>query len=126
MEVLERNGFEVILAKQGCCGLPLLSNGAFKDARGSALVSNDMTRGPLKNGREMDWDDLDPTVVPRLRQPLGVRSQHGHPVPPAHQPSGQVADERTGGVPLESGVGLGQEEEVEAGAARHSSHSLIE
>ena len=34
VEVLERNGFEVILAKQGCCGLPLLSNGAFKDARG--------------------------------------------------------------------------------------------
>jgi glycerol-3-phosphate dehydrogenase subunit C len=33
VEVLERNGFEVILAKQGCCGLPLLSNGAFKDAR---------------------------------------------------------------------------------------------
>jgi glycerol-3-phosphate dehydrogenase subunit C len=34
IEVLERNGFEVILAKQGCCGLPLLSNGAFKQARG--------------------------------------------------------------------------------------------
>jgi glycerol-3-phosphate dehydrogenase subunit C len=33
VEVLERNGFEVILAKQGCCGLPLLSNGAFDDAR---------------------------------------------------------------------------------------------
>ncbi len=33
VEVLERNGFEVILAKQGCCGLPLLSNGAFKPAR---------------------------------------------------------------------------------------------
>jgi glycerol-3-phosphate dehydrogenase subunit C len=33
VEVLERNGFEVILANQGCCGLPLLSNGAFKQAR---------------------------------------------------------------------------------------------
>jgi glycerol-3-phosphate dehydrogenase subunit C len=33
VEVLERNGFEVILAKQGCCGLPLLSNGAFKEGR---------------------------------------------------------------------------------------------
>jgi glycerol-3-phosphate dehydrogenase subunit C len=31
--VLERNGFEVILPKQGCCGLPLLSNGAFKQGR---------------------------------------------------------------------------------------------
>jgi glycerol-3-phosphate dehydrogenase subunit C len=32
IEVLQRNGFEVILAKQGCCGLPLLSNGAFNQA----------------------------------------------------------------------------------------------
>ena len=32
--------------------------GPFVDARGSALVSNDMTDGP--NG--MDWDDIDPTV----------------------------------------------------------------
>ena len=30
--VLERNGFEVILAKQNCCGLPLISNGDFKGA----------------------------------------------------------------------------------------------
>lgn len=33
VEVLEKNGFEVIVAEQGCCGLPLLSNGAFKEAR---------------------------------------------------------------------------------------------
>jgi glycerol-3-phosphate dehydrogenase subunit C len=33
VEVLERNGFEVILPEQGCCGLPLLSNGAFPQAR---------------------------------------------------------------------------------------------
>ena len=33
IEVLERNGFAVILAEQGCCGLPLLSNGAFPDAQ---------------------------------------------------------------------------------------------
>jgi glycerol-3-phosphate dehydrogenase subunit C len=31
--VLEHNGFEVILAKQNCCGLPLLSNGDFGAAR---------------------------------------------------------------------------------------------
>jgi len=31
--VLERNGFEVILARQNCCGLPLLSNGDFAAAR---------------------------------------------------------------------------------------------
>lgn len=33
IEVLERNGFKVIVAAQGCCGLPLLSNGAFDAAR---------------------------------------------------------------------------------------------
>jgi glycerol-3-phosphate dehydrogenase subunit C len=31
--VLERNGFEVILAEQNCCGLPLISNGDFAAAR---------------------------------------------------------------------------------------------
>jgi glycerol-3-phosphate dehydrogenase subunit C len=33
IEVLQHNGFEVIVAQQGCCGLPLLSNGAFKQAK---------------------------------------------------------------------------------------------
>jgi glycerol-3-phosphate dehydrogenase subunit C len=32
--LLEHNGIAVDVPKQGCCGLPLLSNGAFKDARG--------------------------------------------------------------------------------------------
>jgi beta-xylosidase len=36
--------------------------GPFVDARGSALVTNDMTRGAIVNGREMDWDDIDPSV----------------------------------------------------------------
>lgn len=30
--VMEANGFEVVLPKQNCCGLPLLSNGEFKTA----------------------------------------------------------------------------------------------
>lgn len=33
VEVLEHNGFKVILAKQRCCGLPMLSNGDFAAAR---------------------------------------------------------------------------------------------
>jgi glycerol-3-phosphate dehydrogenase subunit C len=33
VDVLERNGFRVIIPTQGCCGLPLQSNGAFDDAR---------------------------------------------------------------------------------------------
>ena len=31
--VLEHNGFQVIVPKQGCCGLPLQSNGLFPAAR---------------------------------------------------------------------------------------------
>jgi glycerol-3-phosphate dehydrogenase subunit C len=31
--VLEHQGYEVIIPKQGCCGLPLQSNGLFDDAR---------------------------------------------------------------------------------------------
>jgi glycerol-3-phosphate dehydrogenase subunit C len=33
VQVLEANGFEVIIPPQNCCGLPLLSNGEFKAAR---------------------------------------------------------------------------------------------
>jgi glycerol-3-phosphate dehydrogenase subunit C len=33
VNVLEANGFEVIVPRQNCCGLPLLSNGEFKAAR---------------------------------------------------------------------------------------------
>ena len=33
IQVLEANGFEIILPPQNCCGLPLLSNGEFQAAR---------------------------------------------------------------------------------------------
>lgn len=33
VEVLEHNGYEVVLARQACCGLPMLSNGEFDAAR---------------------------------------------------------------------------------------------
>ncbi len=33
VQVLERNGFNVIVPEQGCCGLPMQSNGDFKGAR---------------------------------------------------------------------------------------------
>jgi glycerol-3-phosphate dehydrogenase subunit C len=35
--VLEHNGFEVVIPKQGCCALPLQSSGLFDDARKAAL-----------------------------------------------------------------------------------------
>ena len=31
--ILEHNGFEVVVPKQDCCGLPLQSSGLFDDAR---------------------------------------------------------------------------------------------
>jgi glycerol-3-phosphate dehydrogenase subunit C len=34
VQVLEHNGLEVIVPKQGCCGLPLQSNGQYDAARG--------------------------------------------------------------------------------------------
>jgi beta-xylosidase len=39
--------------------------GPFKDALGKPLVTNDMTKGAYKEDlhREMDWDDIDPTVM---------------------------------------------------------------
>src|SRR5207245_11371555 len=36
LEVLERNGFQVIVPPQVCCGLPLISNGLYGAARGRA------------------------------------------------------------------------------------------
>ncbi len=39
--VLEHNGFEVEIPKQGCCGLPLQSSGLFGDARRTVLALAD-------------------------------------------------------------------------------------
>jgi glycerol-3-phosphate dehydrogenase subunit C len=36
VEVLERNGFTVIVPDQGCCGLPMISNGLYPQARRKA------------------------------------------------------------------------------------------
>ncbi|HEY2789219.1 MAG TPA: anaerobic glycerol-3-phosphate dehydrogenase subunit C [Gaiellales bacterium] len=79
VEVLEHNGFEVIVPPQGCCGLPLQSNGAFEPAReyvralvgrlapyareGHMIVANSTSCGLMlkREAREilgMDDDDL--------------------------------------------------------------------
>ncbi len=36
VEILERNGFSVIVPDQGCCGLPMISNGLYPEARRKA------------------------------------------------------------------------------------------
>ena len=57
VEVLEHNGFEVIVPPQGCCGLPLQSNGAFEPAREyvRALVGR---LAPLRAGGAHDRRQL--------------------------------------------------------------------
>jgi len=39
IEVLRRNGFETIVPEQVCCGLPLLNNGLYAQARGRAATN---------------------------------------------------------------------------------------
>jgi glycerol-3-phosphate dehydrogenase subunit C len=51
--VLEHNGFEVIVPKQDCCGLPLQSSGLFDDAR----------RVVLRLARRLDEHLADPDTI---------------------------------------------------------------
>ncbi|MCL4869125.1 MAG: anaerobic glycerol-3-phosphate dehydrogenase subunit C [Anaerolineae bacterium] len=50
VQVLEANGFEVLLPAQNCCGLPLLSNGEFAAARNYHQNNIDKLVGYVKQG----------------------------------------------------------------------------
>jgi len=50
VQVLEANGFEVLLPEQNCCGLPLLSNGEFAAARNYHQSNIDKMVGYVKQG----------------------------------------------------------------------------
>jgi glycerol-3-phosphate dehydrogenase subunit C len=82
IEVLEHNGFEVIVPPQGCCGLPLQSSGSFGPARdhvrdlvarlapyarqGHAIVASSTSCGLMlkREAREiLDVDDPDLALV---------------------------------------------------------------
>jgi glycerol-3-phosphate dehydrogenase subunit C len=82
VEVLEHNGFHVVIPQQDCCGLPLQSNGNFPAARayvrrlaaslapyarnGHAIVSNSTSCGLMlkREAREiLDVEDEDLAVV---------------------------------------------------------------
>jgi Fe-S oxidoreductase len=41
IDVLERNSFAVIVPPQVCCGLPLISNGLYRQARGASQAACD-------------------------------------------------------------------------------------
>lgn len=50
IQVLEANGFEVLVPEQNCCGLPLLSNGEFAAARRYHQSNIDKLVGYIKQG----------------------------------------------------------------------------
>ena len=48
--VLERNGYQVIVPPQVCCGLPLISNGLYGEARGKARKNLDVLADYARKG----------------------------------------------------------------------------
>ena len=50
MAVLARNGFEVIVPPQVCCGLPMISNGLYRQARGQARKNLDVLADYARQG----------------------------------------------------------------------------
>jgi glycerol-3-phosphate dehydrogenase subunit C len=53
VEVLEANGFEVILPPQECCGLPMLGNGDFKGARKMGLKNVPSLLQTIRSGSDI-------------------------------------------------------------------------
>ncbi len=50
IDVLRRNGFETIVPKQVCCGLPLMNNGLYRAARGRAATNIDVFADYARRG----------------------------------------------------------------------------
>lgn len=50
VEVLEHNGFEVVLPEQTCCGLPIIANGDLKGAAGNGRFNLRHLRAPAEAG----------------------------------------------------------------------------
>jgi len=55
VEVLEANGFEVILPPQECCGLPMLGNGDFKGARKMGLKNVPSLLQTIRSGLDITF-----------------------------------------------------------------------
>lgn len=53
VEVLEANGFEVILPTQRCCGIPMLGNGDFKGARKMGLRNVPSLLNSIRSGLDI-------------------------------------------------------------------------
>jgi glycerol-3-phosphate dehydrogenase subunit C len=53
VQVLEANGFEVVLPPQTCCGIPMLGNGDFKEARRMGLWNVPSLSKAVNSGLEL-------------------------------------------------------------------------
>jgi glycerol-3-phosphate dehydrogenase subunit C len=53
VQVLEANGFEVILPPQRCCGIPMLGNGNFKEARKMGLRNVPSLLNTIRSGSDI-------------------------------------------------------------------------
>ena len=53
VQVLEANGFEVILPPQRCCGIPMLGNGDFKGAKKMALYNVPSLLNTIHSGSDI-------------------------------------------------------------------------
>lgn len=75
--VLERNGFEVIIPKQGCCGLPLLSNGDFKAAEARHMYNVAQLLPYVRQGIPVVGTSTSCTLTLKEEAPelLGLHSQ---------------------------------------------------
>ena len=50
VEILRRNGLETIIPEQVCCGLPMISNALYADARNKARTNIDVLAGYARQG----------------------------------------------------------------------------
>jgi glycerol-3-phosphate dehydrogenase subunit C len=75
--VLERNGYEVIIPKQGCCGLPLLSNGDFAAAKGRHMYNVEHLLPYVRRGIPVVGTSTSCTLTLKEEAPelLGLSSQ---------------------------------------------------
>jgi glycerol-3-phosphate dehydrogenase subunit C len=83
VRILEHNGFRVLVPKQGCCGLPLQSNGDFDSARkyvrnlaaaldaagdGAPIVANSTSCGLMLKREALEILEVDDPAVRRVSE----------------------------------------------------------
>jgi glycerol-3-phosphate dehydrogenase subunit C len=77
--VLEHNGFEVIVPKQGCCGLPLQSSGLFHDARRTVLQLAQALAPHLRDEDTLIVGNATSCTLMLKREALEILGLHGDP-----------------------------------------------